>query len=188
MPVAGVSLSPFDSRLCRDPESFDASGRNAEKTRAVRPRFERDSCGVASWSTWTGPAAHRIIRQGLEVLCNLAHRGACGCDPETGDGAGALIQIPHEFLRRDCQAMGMQLPSPGDYGVGAWSFCLGSLRRGPAWNAYWRRDRGGGAGTAGVEGTYPSTARPSAVWLESPSGHSSDLRREKCRLEAGGRL
>ena len=82
------------------------------------PRFERDSCGVGFVVNVDGTRSHRIIRQGLEVLCNLAHRGACGCDPETGDGAGALIQIPHEFLRRDCQAMGMQLPSPGDYGVG----------------------------------------------------------------------
>ena len=82
------------------------------------PRFERDSCGVGFVVNVDGTRSHRIIRQGLEVLCNLAHRGACGCDPETGDGAGALIQIPHEFLRRDCQAMGIQLPSPGDYGVG----------------------------------------------------------------------
>ncbi|MDE2962630.1 MAG: glutamate synthase large subunit, partial [Acidobacteriota bacterium] len=53
-----------------------------------------------------------------EVLSNLAHRGACGCDPETGDGAGALIQIPHEFLQRDCLALGLQLPPAGEYGVG----------------------------------------------------------------------
>ena len=82
------------------------------------PRFERDSCGVGFVVNVDGTRSHRIIRQGLEVLCNLAHRGACGCDPETGDGAGALIQIPHEFLRRDCQALGLRLPPPGDYGVG----------------------------------------------------------------------
>ncbi len=82
------------------------------------PRFERDSCGVGFVVNVDGTRSHLIIRQGLEVLCNLAHRGACGCDPETGDGAGALIQIPHEFLRRDCRALGLQLPPPGDYGVG----------------------------------------------------------------------
>ncbi len=82
------------------------------------PRFERDSCGVGFVVNVDGTRSHLIIRQGLEVLSNLAHRGACGCDPETGDGAGALIQIPHEFLKRDCRARGLQLPSEGDYGVG----------------------------------------------------------------------
>ena len=82
------------------------------------PRFERDSCGVGFVVNVDGTRSHLIIRQGLEVLSNLAHRGACGCDPETGDGAGALIQIPHEFLKRDCRILGLQLPPPGDYGVG----------------------------------------------------------------------
>ena len=82
------------------------------------PRFERDSCGVGFVVNVDGTRSHLIIRQGLEVLSNLAHRGACGCDPETGDGAGALIQIPHEFLRRDCRDLGLQLPRPGDYGLG----------------------------------------------------------------------
>ncbi len=82
------------------------------------PRFERDSCGVGFVVNVDGTRSHLIIRQGLEVLSNLAHRGACGCDPETGDGAGALIQIPHEFLKRDCRTLGLQLPPPGDYGVG----------------------------------------------------------------------
>ncbi|MDE2665594.1 MAG: glutamate synthase large subunit [Acidobacteriota bacterium] len=82
------------------------------------PRFERDSCGVGFVVNVDGDRSHLIVRQGLEVLSNLAHRGACGCDPETGDGAGALIQIPHEFLQRDCRALGLQLPRAGEYGVG----------------------------------------------------------------------
>ncbi|MDE2756624.1 MAG: glutamate synthase subunit alpha, partial [Acidobacteriota bacterium] len=82
------------------------------------PRFERDSCGVGFVVNVDGTRSHLIVRQGLEVLSNLAHRGACGCDPETGDGAGALIQIPHEFLQRDCLALGLQLPPAGEYGVG----------------------------------------------------------------------
>ncbi len=51
-------------------------------------------------------------------LLNLAHRGACGCDPETGDGAGVLIQIPHKFFARECEKLGFALPKPGTYGVG----------------------------------------------------------------------
>jgi glutamate synthase domain-containing protein 1 len=64
-----------------------------------------------------GEKSHEIIRKGLEVLINLTHRGAAGCDPETGDGAGILIQIPHVFFARECGELGMQLPDPGAYGV-----------------------------------------------------------------------
>ena len=64
-----------------------------------------------------GEKSHDIIRKGLEVLINLTHRGAAGCDPETGDGAGILIQIPHVFFARECGELGIQLPGPGGYGV-----------------------------------------------------------------------
>jgi glutamate synthase (NADPH) large chain len=64
-----------------------------------------------------GEKSHDIIRKGLEVLMNLTHRGAAGCDPETGDGAGILIQVPHVFFSRECGELGMQLPGPGEYGV-----------------------------------------------------------------------
>jgi len=65
-----------------------------------------------------GVASHDIIRKGLEVLINLTHRGAAGCDPETGDGAGILIQIPHEFFAHECGVLGMPpLPAAGAYGV-----------------------------------------------------------------------
>ena len=64
-----------------------------------------------------GEKSHEIIRKGLEVLINLTHRGAAGCDPETGDGAGILIQIPHAFFVRECGELGMQLPESGAYGV-----------------------------------------------------------------------
>jgi glutamate synthase domain-containing protein 2/glutamate synthase domain-containing protein 1/glutamate synthase domain-containing protein 3 len=64
-----------------------------------------------------GEKSHDIIRKGLEVLINLTHRGAAGCDPETGDGAGILIQIPHVFFARECGELGMQLPESGAYGV-----------------------------------------------------------------------
>jgi glutamate synthase domain-containing protein 2/glutamate synthase domain-containing protein 1/glutamate synthase domain-containing protein 3 len=64
-----------------------------------------------------GERSHEIIRKGLEVLINLTHRGAAGCDPETGDGAGILIQIPHAFFLRECGELGMKLPDAGAYGV-----------------------------------------------------------------------
>jgi glutamate synthase domain-containing protein 2/glutamate synthase domain-containing protein 1/glutamate synthase domain-containing protein 3 len=65
-----------------------------------------------------GNRSHDIIRKGIEILVNLTHRGACGCDPETGDGAGIQIQIPHEFFVRECAGLGFSLPEPGVYGVG----------------------------------------------------------------------
>jgi len=81
------------------------------------PQNEHDACGMGFVASIRGEKSHDIIRKGLEVLINLTHRGAAGCDPETGDGAGILIQIPHVFFARECGELGMQLPEPGGYGV-----------------------------------------------------------------------
>ncbi|MBX6312934.1 MAG: glutamate synthase large subunit [Isosphaeraceae bacterium] len=83
------------------------------------PRFEHDACGVGFLVDLKGRKSHRIVRDGLTALWNLNHRGACGCENNTGDGAGILIQIPHEFLRERCRPLGIELPEPGLYGVGA---------------------------------------------------------------------
>jgi glutamate synthase (NADPH) large chain len=82
------------------------------------PRHEHDACGMGFVVNLNGEKSHEIIRKGIEILINLTHRGACGCDPETGDGAGILIQIPHEFFARECAELGFSLPEPGTYGVG----------------------------------------------------------------------
>ncbi|HEY6337155.1 MAG TPA: glutamate synthase large subunit [Candidatus Sulfotelmatobacter sp.] len=82
------------------------------------PAHEHDACGIGFVASIRGEKSHEIIRKGIEVLTNLTHRGACGCDPETGDGAGVLIQIPHKFFARECGKLGFQLPEPGSYGVG----------------------------------------------------------------------
>jgi len=82
------------------------------------PRNEHDACGIGFVASLRGQKSHDIVRKGIEVLINLTHRGACGCDPETGDGAGVLIQIPHEFFARECSGLGFTLPAPGAYGVG----------------------------------------------------------------------
>ncbi len=81
------------------------------------PRNEHDACGMGLVASIRGEKSHDIIRKGLEVLINLTHRGAAGCDPETGDGAGILIQIPHVFFARECGELGIQLPDAGAYGV-----------------------------------------------------------------------
>jgi len=81
-------------------------------------RCEHDACGIGFVASISGRKSHDIVRKGIQVLLNLAHRGACGCDPETGDGAGVLIQIPHQFFVRECEKLGFTLPEPGKYGVG----------------------------------------------------------------------
>jgi len=82
------------------------------------PDQERDACGLGLIANLKGTASHDIIQKGLQILINLTHRGACGCDPETGDGAGITIQIPHQFFQRECSKLGFTLPAPGEYGVG----------------------------------------------------------------------
>src|SRR5271154_3079486 len=82
------------------------------------PAQEHDACGIGFVASIRGEKSHDIIRDGIQVLLNLAHRGACGCDSETGDGAGVLIQIPHKFYARECAKLGFELPLPGAYGVG----------------------------------------------------------------------
>ncbi len=81
------------------------------------PQNEHDACGIGFVASIRGEKSHDIIRKGLEVLINLTHRGAAGCDPETGDGAGILIQIPHAYFASECGETGMPLPEPGAYGV-----------------------------------------------------------------------
>jgi glutamate synthase (NADPH/NADH) large chain len=82
------------------------------------PRHEHDACGVGFVANIEGKRSHEIVMKGVQILINLTHRGACGCDPQTGDGAGILIQIPHTFFDRECASLGFSLPSPGEYGVG----------------------------------------------------------------------
>jgi glutamate synthase (NADPH/NADH) large chain len=82
------------------------------------PAHEHDACGMGFVASIAGNKSHEIIEQGIQVLIRLTHRGACGCDPETGDGAGVLIQIPHKFFVRECARLGFTLPPPGSYAVG----------------------------------------------------------------------
>ena len=82
------------------------------------PQFEHDACGVGFVVQMRGLASHDIVQQGLRILCNLEHRGACGSEVNTGDGAGMLVQVPHRFLQKVAAAEGFELPEPGQYGVG----------------------------------------------------------------------
>ncbi len=81
------------------------------------PDHEHDACGVGVVANVRGEKSHQIVQQGLQVLINLGHRGACGCDPLTGDGAGVLIQMPDAFFRKEAGKQGMHLPAQGRYAV-----------------------------------------------------------------------
>ena len=101
----------------------------ANKTGAVRlaappkqglydPQFEHDACGLGFVVNMKGKKSHQMVSDALKILVNLDHRGACGCEANTGDGAGILIQMPHEFLAAQTARLGFQLPASGQYGVG----------------------------------------------------------------------
>ena len=82
------------------------------------PRNEHDACGIGFVAHIKGTPSHDIIQKGIQILIQLTHRGACGCDKDTGDGAGLLIQIPHRFFEREARTLGFTLGRAGEYGVG----------------------------------------------------------------------
>ena len=82
------------------------------------PSTEHANCGVGFMASLSGVKSHDIVEKALQILCRLEHRGACGCDPRTGDGAGILIQLPHKFLQGATGGLGFRLPDEREYGTG----------------------------------------------------------------------
>jgi len=82
------------------------------------PQFEHDACGLGFVVNMKGRKSHQMVSDALKILVNLDHRGACGCEANTGDGAGILIQVPHDFFVTEAARLGFQLPAVGQYGVG----------------------------------------------------------------------
>src|SRR5437588_672856 len=80
------------------------------------PRFEHDACGIGFVADIKGRKSHDVVLKAIQVLLNLEHRGACGCEANTGDGAGILLQLPDSFFRQHVAKL--KLPAPGEYGVG----------------------------------------------------------------------
>ncbi|WP_408648847.1 glutamate synthase large subunit [Tumidithrix elongata] len=91
---------------------------SAPKQGLYDPQFEHDACGVGFIVHMKGQKSHEIVEQALTILENLEHRGACGCETNTGDGAGILMQVPHKFLKKVALAEKIALPEAGQYGVG----------------------------------------------------------------------
>mmetsp|Transcript_15657 Transcript_15657/g.31772 ORF Transcript_15657/g.31772 Transcript_15657/m.31772 type:complete len:2161 (-) Transcript_15657:351-6833(-) len=82
------------------------------------PANEKDACGVGFVANFKSKPSHLLVRDALEMLERMEHRGACGCDPDSGDGAGILVGIPHQFFKSDLKEQGIDLPEQGKYGVG----------------------------------------------------------------------
>ena len=81
------------------------------------PQFEHDACGVGFIVQMKGKVSHTIVQQALTILANLEHRGACGAETNTGDGAGILMQVPHRFFQKVATELNIALPEAGQYGV-----------------------------------------------------------------------
>ncbi|MEZ5476093.1 MAG: hypothetical protein R3E95_00895 [Thiolinea sp.] len=82
------------------------------------PAYEHDACGMGFVAHLKGEKSAQIVQQALKVLTHMEHRGACGCEENTGDGAGIMLQLPHKFLLKECAKLGINLPKAGDYAVG----------------------------------------------------------------------
>lgn len=82
------------------------------------PQMEKDSCGTGLIANLNGNKSHQIVENALSMLTKMEHRGACGCEPNTGDGAGIIVQMPDLFMRQKCQELGFELPAFKNYGVG----------------------------------------------------------------------
>ena len=87
------------------------------KNGLYNPKFEHDACGIGMIVNIKGFKSHDLVRDALKALINLTHRAGVAADPDVGDGAGILLQIPHRFLKRDCAGRGIDLPGEGEYGV-----------------------------------------------------------------------
>lgn len=94
----------------------------SENSGLYTPHLESDACGTGFIANLSGEPSHEIVTDALKMLINMEHRGACGCEPNSGDGAGILVQIPHEFFARKLSEVGKELPQKGKYGVGMMLF------------------------------------------------------------------
>lgn len=90
---------------------------NQQKQGLYDPRFEHDACGIGMLVDIKGRRSHELVSDALGALINLTHRAGVGAEPETGDGAGILLQIPHKFMKRACKNIGVDLPDEGEYGI-----------------------------------------------------------------------
>jgi len=121
-------LYPLQKQFCalygkkKDAKTLNIDNNKLKNKSLYTPELEHDSCGIGFIAHIKGNKSHQIVEDGLTMLANMEHRGGCGCDAESGDGAGILVQTPHEFFKEECGKIGIELPEFGKYGVGAMFF------------------------------------------------------------------
>ena len=102
---------------------------NPEQRGLYLPRYEHDACGIGMLANIKGIRSHAVLKDALDALVHLSHRGGTGAELDTGDGAGILTQIPDTFFRKVCALEGIVLPEPGSYGVGMLFLSMDETRR-----------------------------------------------------------
>ncbi|XP_024978754.1 glutamate synthase 1 [NADH], chloroplastic-like [Cynara cardunculus var. scolymus] len=100
------------------------------------PSFDKDSCGVGFVAELSGESYRKTVTDAIEMLVRMSHRGACGCETNTGDGAGILVGLPHEFFEEVAKDVGFQLPPPGKYAVGMFFLPTSDNRREQSKNVF----------------------------------------------------
>ncbi|PQQ04249.1 glutamate synthase [Prunus yedoensis var. nudiflora] len=100
------------------------------------PSFDKDSCGVGFVAELSGEGSRKTITDALEMLVRMAHRGACGCETNTGDGAGILVGLPHDFYKEVAKDVGFELPPAGEYAVGMFFLPTSDSRREESKNVF----------------------------------------------------
>ncbi|HNL10604.1 MAG TPA: hypothetical protein PKM44_08840, partial [Turneriella sp.] len=105
------------SKIQKEPQLQMGTAYIPGQTGMYDPQFEKDSCGVGFIVDLKANKSRTIVEKALQMLNNLEHRGAVGADPETGDGAGILIQMPHDFMKIAASEAKIALPKEGEYGV-----------------------------------------------------------------------
>lgn len=93
------------------------------------PSFDKDSCGVGFVAELSGESSRKTVTDAIEMLVRMSHRGACGCETNTGDGAGILVALPHDFYKEAAEEVGFELPPPGEYAVGMFFLPTSESRR-----------------------------------------------------------
>ncbi|CAH9110211.1 unnamed protein product [Cuscuta europaea] len=93
------------------------------------PSYDKDSCGVGFIAELSGQSSRKTVTDAIEMLVRMSHRGACGCETNTGDGAGILVDLPHDFYKEVVKDVGFELPAPGQYAVGMFFMPTDDARR-----------------------------------------------------------
>ncbi|KAJ9679825.1 hypothetical protein PVL29_021667 [Vitis rotundifolia] len=100
------------------------------------PSFDKDSCGVGFVAELSGESSRKTVTDAVEMLVRMSHRGACGCETNTGDGAGILVGLPHDFFKEVAKDVGFELPPPGEYAVGMFFLPTSHTRREESKNVF----------------------------------------------------